>query len=293
MQSLVARQSACRGLPGVFRATTAACFIQTRGKKQKFGAITRDPFKTFQKKLTRQQQKKHSLKPLMSDERAQMQLEVQPNITSLGQLISSYVPLEKFAKAPLYTITGLRQRWTAFKEGLSIIYGGAMIRRKLRKTDPFKPIEFARRAQEQFSEVNDAIRRNDKTTLRSLTTENASLELKTEFANKSFNWSIVEELERPRIVNARVAPMMTKGNLFGQVVVRMHTKQILALYNHTGKLIKGHPTKPKAVIDYVVLERHLVKPASTWRIASKLRPQLPWKAAVKKKDKLLKQAAPV
>ena len=36
---------------------------------------------------------------------------------------------------------------------------GAMIRRKLRKTDPFKPIEFARRAQEQFSEVNDAIRR--------------------------------------------------------------------------------------------------------------------------------------
>jgi len=34
-----------------------------------------------------------------------------------------------------------------------------MIRRKLRKKDPFRPIEFARQAQKQFAEVNAAIQR--------------------------------------------------------------------------------------------------------------------------------------
>ncbi len=37
---------------------------------------------------------------------------------------------------------------------------------------------------------------------------------------------MVEELERPRVVSARVAPLITKDNLFAQVVVRMHTKQV-------------------------------------------------------------------
>ena len=36
---------------------------------------------------------------------------------------------------------------------------GAIIRRKLRKTDPFRPIEFARQAQKQFMEVNAAMQR--------------------------------------------------------------------------------------------------------------------------------------
>ena len=89
---IAARQSPCRGLLAVFRATTAASFIQTRGKKQKFGGITRDPFKTFQKKLMKQQRKTHSLKPIMSEERAQMELAQKPNLSSLGTYRSSLVP---------------------------------------------------------------------------------------------------------------------------------------------------------------------------------------------------------
>ena len=41
----------------------------------------------------------------------------------------------------------------------SICCRGAIIRRQLRKTDPFKPIEFARKAQEQFIETNAAIQK--------------------------------------------------------------------------------------------------------------------------------------
>lgn len=39
-------------------------------------------------------------------------------------------------------------------------------------------------------------------------------------------WELVEEIERPRIVSARVAPFQTKENLFGQVIVRLHTRQV-------------------------------------------------------------------
>ena len=54
----------------------------------------------------------------------------------------------------LRTIVGLTQN-----QILIMPSRGATIRRKLRKIDPFKPIELARRAQEQFIAVNDAIQR--------------------------------------------------------------------------------------------------------------------------------------
>lgn len=47
-----------------------------------------------------------------------------------------------------------------------------------------------------------------------------------EFLNKRFTWEFVEELERPRIISAHVAPFNTKDNLFAQVVVRMKSKQV-------------------------------------------------------------------
>ena len=38
-------------------------------------------------------------------------------------------------------------------------YRGALINRKLRKVDPYRPFEFARRAQEQFVQANEAIQK--------------------------------------------------------------------------------------------------------------------------------------
>ena len=50
------------------------------------------------------------------------------------------------------------------------------------------------------------------------------------------------------------------------------------LYDSASRLVRGHPTKPKAVIDYIVLERNLTLDESSWRIAGKLPPPLqPWK----------------
>ena len=57
--------------------------------------------------------------------------------------------------------------------------------------------------------------------------------LKKEFEHKRFHWELVEEIERPRVVNARVAPFQTKENLFAQVVIRLHTQQVLYFYKRS------------------------------------------------------------
>ena len=52
---------------------------------------------------------------------------------------------------------------------------------------------------------------------------------------------------------------------------------MLAVYNFAGKLLKGHPSKTKNVIDYIVFERSLVSHDTTWKICGKLPPQIPHK----------------
>ena len=46
------------------------------------------------------------------------------------------------------------------------------------------------------------------------------------FSHNKLFWRFLDEVERPRIVCARTAPMGTTDNLFGQVVVRMYIKQV-------------------------------------------------------------------
>lgn len=59
----------------------------------------------------------------------------------------------------------------------------------------------------------------------------------------------------------------------------------MALYDSASRLVRGHPTVPKAVIDYVVFERNLTTlSGSSWRIAGKLPPQQPWKKGMERQE---------
>ena len=72
-------------LPPLCRTLAAIQLNQVRGKKQKFGAATRDPFKSLQRKLARDQQRRHAKVPLMSEERSQIRRLAPITTTSLGQ----------------------------------------------------------------------------------------------------------------------------------------------------------------------------------------------------------------
>lgn len=43
---------------------------------------------------------------------------------------------------------------------------------------------------------------------------------------KTIRWSFIESLEPPRVVHARCTDMVAKGNVYGQVTVRMHSRQV-------------------------------------------------------------------
>ena len=76
----------------------------------------------------------------------------------------------------------------------------------------------------------------------------------------------------PKVVQARCAEMASKDNMFGQLTVRMHTQQTLAVYDRFvsvrfrilqlysprfGRLIHGSETVAKDVLEFVVFEKHL------------------------------------
>ncbi|NXM59817.1 RM45 protein, partial [Illadopsis cleaveri] len=90
---------------------------------------------------------------------------------------------------------------------------------------------------------------------------------------KTIRWRFVESLEPPRVVHVRCDSIMNRGNLYGQVTVRMHSRQILAIYDRFGRLMCGGEEIPKDVLEYVVFERYLVNPFGTWRMHGKIVPE--------------------
>jgi large subunit ribosomal protein L45 len=243
-----------------------------RFKSTEFGGFTRDKYLAKRFKKAREYVRSRLKSPLRTETQGFRAMKWPMAIASLNRLLFEHAPLEKKDRAPISSKLGRSQRWADSKESLSTLYSIATIRRKLRKVDPYLPIEFARRVQDMFVATNAALQGRMKEKLRMLTTENALNSLKSEFDDKHFVWELVEEVERPHVLVAKVAPMTTKDNLFAQVVVRIHTQQVLAVYDKSGRLYRGHPTEPRTVVDYVVMERHIVDPNSSWRIAGKLMP---------------------
>lgn len=160
-----------------------------------------------------------------------------------------------------------------------------MIRiRKIKEYDSqFTTKDFAVRAQEIFIEAHSCLAQFNKEKLHSLVTERCYPEMTRGNRYKTIHWHFVESLEPPRVVHARCPDMVSKGNLYGQVTVRMHSRQTLAIYDRFGRLMLGDEQQPKDVLEYLVIERHLVNPYSRWRLHGKIVPS--WAPA---KDPIIK-----
>ncbi|NWU13657.1 RM45 protein, partial [Cephalopterus ornatus] len=117
------------------------------------------------------------------------------------------------------------------------------------------------------------LRSFNKQKLHSLVTERCYPEMVRGNRYKTIRWSFVESLEPPRVVHVRCDSLVNKGNLYGQVTVRMHTRQILAIYDRFGRLMYGGEQVPKDVLEYVVFERYLVNPYGSWRMHGKIIPE--------------------
>ncbi|NXQ65610.1 RM45 protein, partial [Quiscalus mexicanus] len=112
----------------------------------------------------------------------------------------------------------------------------------------------------------------NKQKLHSLVTERCYPDMVRGNRYRTIRWRFLESLEPPRVVHVRCESILNRGNLYGQVTVRMHSRQILAIYDRFGRLMYGGEEIPKDVLEYVVFERYLVNPYGTWRMHGKIVP---------------------
>ncbi|XP_058497341.1 39S ribosomal protein L45, mitochondrial [Solea solea] len=202
------------------------------------------------------------------------------NISCTAGVYDAYIPPEGDARLSTLSKEGLKQRTEQIRQSAA----SQLAIRKIKGHDSlFKTKEFAEQAQEIFIEAHNALTQFNKAKLHSLVTERCYPEMTRGNRYKTIHWRFVESLEPPKVVQARCPDMVSKDNLYGQVTVRMHSKQTLAIYDRFGRLMLGCEEHPKDVLEYLVLERHLVNPYGCWRLHGKIVPS--WAPA---KDPVIK-----
>ncbi|XP_044855076.1 39S ribosomal protein L45, mitochondrial [Mauremys mutica] len=190
-------------------------------------------------------------------------------LTCTAGIFDPYVPPEGDARLSSLSKEGLRQRVEKLKQSAA----SQLALRKVKDYDTyFSTRTFPEKAQEIFIEAHNCLTNFNKQKLHSLVTERCYPEMVRGNRYKTIRWSFVESLEPPRVVQIRCPDMVNKGNLYGQVTVRMHTRQTLAIYDQFGRLMYGGEQVPKDVLEYVVFERHLVNVYGSWRVHGKIVP---------------------
>ncbi|KAJ8251275.1 hypothetical protein GJAV_G00219330 [Gymnothorax javanicus] len=191
------------------------------------------------------------------------------NIACTAGVFDPYIPPEGDARLSGLSREGLRQRTEQLKQSAA----SQLAIRKIKEHDPdFNTKDFPARAQEIFIQAHGALTNFNKETLHSLVTERCYPEMVRGNRYKTLRWTFVESIEPPRLVHARCPDMVSKGNIYGQVTVRMHSRQTLAIYDRFGRLMLGDEEMPRDVLEYLVMERHLVNPYGRWRLHGKIVP---------------------
>nr|XP_002125945.1 39S ribosomal protein L45, mitochondrial-like [Ciona intestinalis] len=125
--------------------------------------------------------------------------------------------------------------------------------------------------------------------LQNLVTEHAYTDMVKGLDSKTVIWKWNESLEPPRVVRIRASPMITNNNYYGQVTVRFHSKQTLAIYDRFGRLMYGSPDEARNVLEFVVFERHISHPYGCWRIHGKISSDSYQKEPMRKTVAFMKQ----
>ncbi|XP_074117420.1 large ribosomal subunit protein mL45 [Sminthopsis crassicaudata] len=190
-------------------------------------------------------------------------------VTCTAGIFDAYIPPEGDARLTSLSKAGLKQKTETLKQNVI----SQLAIRKLREYDAdFRIKTFPEKAQQIFIEANQCLNTSDHDRLHALATERCFPEMVWNLKFKTVRWSFVESLEPPRVVHVRCPNMVNEGNSYGQVTVRMHTRQTLAIYDRYGRLMYGQEDMPKDVLEYVVFERHLTNPYGAWRMHGKIVP---------------------
>ncbi|KAM6042477.1 large ribosomal subunit protein mL45 [Theristicus caerulescens] len=243
-------------------AARACLVVPVRTKKKRFSV----PEWARELSPEEKERRLQSLGRVFPDERIERTF----YLACTADIIDPYVPPEGDARLTSLSKDGLKQKMEKLKQTAA----SQLALRKIKDHDPdFSTKTFPEKAQEIFIEAHNCLANFNKQKLHSLVTERCYPEMVRGNRYKTIRWSFVESLEPPRVVHVRCDSIVSRGNLYGQVTVRMHTRQILAIYDRFGRLMYGGEQVPKDVLEYVVFERYLVNPYGAWRMHGKIVPE--------------------
>ncbi|XP_055476608.1 39S ribosomal protein L45, mitochondrial [Psammomys obesus] len=186
-------------------------------------------------------------------------------------IFDPYVPPEGDARMSSLSKEGLTQRADRLRKNVA----SQLAIRKIKEFDAnFKTKDFPEKAKDIFIEAHLCLNNSDHDRLHTLVTEHCFPDMVWDLKYKTVRWSFVESLEPAQVVHVRASGLVNQSNMYGQITVRLHTRQTLAIYDRFGRLMYGQEDVPKDVLEYVVFERHLMNPYGSWRMHAKIVP--PW-----------------
>lgn len=137
--------------------------------------------------------------------------------------------------------------------------------------DDFSIKDFARESIKVYIKAHELLASRDEKNIFSYVTEHCFPLMCANIRGHTINWKYLGEVEEPYVVQTRVGDLMMKGNKYAQITVRLHTKQILAIYDRHGRLAHGSPVDVKEVLEHVVFEKYLANEYGLWRLHDKVR----------------------
>ena len=185
----------------------------------------------FERKRSREEVTPEELKEKMKKmgiEPSQPYSEKPFYISSTGAILDAYVPAEGDGKASLLSKDGAQQMLDKGKgKGKTM----SSVRQIRKYEEEFDPRTFVDEALEIYIAAHKALANNETDLLHKYATEKAYPEMINMAKRKTIHWNFIKSLEPPKVVHARHAEIVSKENFFGQVTVRFHTQQQLAVYD--------------------------------------------------------------
>lgn len=232
--------------------------------KSRFRPPTREPGYKTEKEFLEYARKAGLVIP-------QERLERPIHLACTAGIFDPYVPPEGDARMSSLSKEGLTQRTERLRKNVA----SQLAIRKIKEFDAnFKTKDFPEKAKDIFIEAHLCLNNSDHDRLHTLVTEHCFPDMVWELKYKTVRWSFVESLEPAQVVHVRSSGLVNQSNMYGQVTVRLHTRQTLAIYDRFGRLMYGQEDVPRDVLEYVVFERHLMNPYGSWRMHAKIVP--PW-----------------
>ena len=185
-----------------------------------------------------------------------------------SRVIDAYVPPEGDGKASIISKEGVGQRVEATKDRTLRLYAMRKLRNYLEDFDPQtwainEALNIYIRAHEALAEGNQEV-------LYQLVTDSCLPKMLYNCELKTIKWQYLKSIDLPRVVNIKTED--NQGIAFGQVTVRFHSQQMLAVYDRFGRLVSGSEAIIKDVLEYIVFENRISSTNGVWRLHDKIIP---------------------